>query len=287
MVELIQQSKQDSLVTTPFSKMDTISIAFNTEFIKRDLAKLDRFKSDAKSKVDKENIKALTNYLNKLLKYTKDTSRYEMVWEIRDGLPFSYPMDLIKENVYGIDTCNYIEISSDEKLVELDTSELADIIAFEMMAYDLGETHESIEKILESCGIIGLEKSSLITDIFKDDPISMYNLSKTTKITDCPYLSYESNKVHDYFNTKEFKTNEYRDVVSYSCKYANTVIANTIHKNCTRASIESKIVMICGTAVTLIIKSTNEVDIRNNLLEDVSIRAFGRKFVVEPKISIF
>lgn len=287
MIELIQKKMASNAMLSSFSKLDEVEIPINIELVHKDIDRLHVYSKDVKNKYDKANIKALISYLEKLLKFINEQSILEICWNIKDDLPVSYPMSLINEKTYGINICNYIETNADNKVVEIDLTDLADIIAFEFIARDLGETHESIEELLKTCGILGFTDSSLLTDFFKENGDDMYNLSKTMKIDDTPYMSYETHKIHDYFHSKEMKTTEYKDIVDYSCRYANTIIANNIMKNCLHHGIGCKLVMLNATNITVIVDSNDEVNIKQDIIDDISIRVFGRRFRIEPIISVF
>lgn len=287
MIEIIQQKVPTNTLSGTFTKMDEVAVSVNSELIKKDIDKLKDMLAEPKNRYDAANIKGLISYLEKLLKNILEDSTFELCWEIKDNLPQSYPLSLINEKAYGIDISNYIEVAENEKLVQMDMTDLADIIAFEIMARDLGETHESIEELLKDCGIIGFEPASLLTNFFKENGDRVYELSKSMKIGETPYYSYDTKKVHDYFSSKEFKTREYRDVVEYSCRYANTIIANTIIKNSLHCNINIKLIMLNATNITFIVNATDEVNIKNNIIEEISVRAFGRRFKIEPDIQIF
>lgn len=287
MIEIIQQKVPVNTLSGTFTKMDEVAINVNVELIKKDIERLKVMRSEPKNKYDAANIKGLIAYLEKLLKNVLEDSTFELCWEVKDNIPQSYPLSLINEKAYGIDISNYIEVAENEKLVQMDMTDLADIIAFEIMARDLGETHESIEELLKDCGIIGFEPASLLTNFFKENGDRVYELSKSMKIGETPYYSYDTKKVHDYFSSKEFKTKEYREVVEYSCKYANTIIANTIVKNSLHCNIDIKLIIVNATNITFIVNATDEVNIKNSIIEEISVRAFGRRFKIEPDIQIF
>lgn len=287
MIEIIQQKVPANTLSGTFTKMDEVSVTVNSELIKKDIDRLKGMLAEPKNRYDAANLKGLIAYLEKLLKNVLEDSTFELCWELKDNIPESYPLNIINEKVYGIDICNYIEVAENEKLVQMDMTDLADIIAFEIMARDLGETHASIEELLKDCGIIGFEPASLLTDFFKENGDRVYELSKSMKIGETPYYSYDTKKVHDYFSSKEFKTKEYRDVVEYSCKYANIIIANTIVKNSLHCNIDIKMIMLNATSITFIVNATDEVNIKNNIIEEISVRAFGRRFKIEPDIQIF
>lgn len=287
MIEIIQQKVPNVTMANPYNKMDEITIVLNKELIKNDLDRLKEFEKEPKNKYDKANIKMLIAYLEKILKNIDEESAFEICWESRENIPHTYPVDLINEKAYGIDICNYIELSEDEKLVEMNMTDLADIIAFEIMSRDLGETHDTVEKLLSNCGIIGFEPASLLTDYFKSNGDQIFKLSKSMRIGETPYYSYETKKMHDYFSSKEFKTKEYKEVVDYSCRYANTIVMNTIIKNSLHSGTEIKVIMVNATNIAFVVSTTDEVNIKQNIIDEVSVRAFGRQFKIEPDIQIF
>jgi hypothetical protein len=287
MIEIIQQKIDLGTLYNQISKMNEFSVKLNKELIAKDHERLQAMLASTKNRYDIANIKAILEYLEKLMKYTDDEANFEMCWNVKNDLAHSYPLDIINERVYGIDSCNYIEISGKEKLIEMNMTDLADMIAFEMMYKDLGETHNSIEELLKNCGIIGIEKASLLTDMFKANGDKVFELSKSMKIDETPYYSHETKKVHDYFSSRDFRKDGYRDIVDYSCRIANTIILNTIYKNATRYNINFKLLVLNATDIAFMIETEDENTIKQNLLTDISVRIFGRRFKVEPLVQIF
>lgn len=287
MIELFQHKKPDNVMTVLCGKDDEFNINMNKDIILKDREKLVEMLKKPKNKCDKQNIESLIMYLDKLLKLIGDDNTLELCWHKKDNIPLTYPIQLIKEDAYGVNACNYIEVSKGEKIITIDLKELADIISYDFMFRDLGDSHESIEKLLKNTAIISFEDSKILMDYFKSTGDNMYELSKTMKIGDTPYYSFETHKIHDYFHSRDMNTKRYRDVVDYSCKYANTIIANTIIKNSIHKCISCMVLSITPTSIVLTTNTDNEVDINSNLLEDISIRAFGRRFIINTKIEVF
>lgn len=288
MIELIQHKTSSNELITPFTKLNEISINMNKDLIKKDINRLKEEVKTTKNKYNKHNLDYLIEYLNKLLKYINSESIFELCWDANKNgeLPFTYPVQLINEPIYNINTSNYIEVGSNEKIIDIGLINLADIIAFEFMYKDLGEDHDSIEKLLHNCGIVGFEKADILLDLFKQNDDKMYELSKTMLIEDSPYKSFETNRIIDYFHTKEFKAKAYREVIEYSCRYASTVIASSIIKNTIQNNIDMKLLMVSATNIILVINTSNEIDVTKDLLDEIAVRVFGRRFIVEPIISI-
>lgn len=283
MIELIQHKFNSTELTGPFNKLDELSVSVNVELINKDIARLKDEEKNTNNSINKKNISALIKYLEKILKYVNEESKFEFCWNVdKDTIPSTYPMTLINEPLYKINFANYVELENNEHLLEIDLTDLADIIAFEFMYKDLGETHESIEELLKDCGIIGFEKASLLTDMFKVNGDKVYELSKSMWIGESPYFSLETRKVTDYFHSTTFKSKDYREAVDYSCKYANTLIAGSIIKNYIHQNIEVIPLIVSSTHIVILIKGSDEI----NIDEEISIRAFGRRFLIEPKINV-
>lgn len=284
MIELVQQKLNKNELCSNFMKTEEIAIHMNREILEHDIARIKQLKP--KNIFDRENLKAIKKYLNKLLEHINADSIFEMCWNTDGDLPYCYPMNLINEEVYGINICNYIELNANQNLLEIKYKNLADIIAFEMMYRDLGESHESIEDLLKDCGVLGYQPCSLLTDMFKECSDNIYQLSQSMKIDDTPYYMFEEKKVRDYFSSKLFKKDYYKDVVNYSCKYALTIIANELLKKSIAHNIDMKPVMLSTTTVAFIVNGSSNESIKHDILEDVSIRVFGRRFTVDPTVQI-
>lgn len=288
MIELFQHKENMHDLVNPFLKLPETEVSMSKELIQKDIDRLENEASLTKNKFNKKNIQALIEYLSKLLRQINDESVFELCWHTdKEGLPCTYPMRLINEPLYKINICNYIEVANDEKLVEMNTKDIADIISFEFMCRDLGETHETIEEALKHCGVIHLEPASILTDWFKRNGDDMYKLSKSLDIEDTPYQSVEKKLIYDYFYSKEFKTKSYKDVVDYSCRYANTIIANNLIKNSVHNNIDMKLLAVNATGIGFMVHADNELDINDKLLDTISIRSFGRRFQISPRISVY
>lgn len=287
MIELTQHGVDQKELMSPFNKLGELTININVELIKNDINRLKVELNSTKNKINKVNINALISHLNKLLKYVDEDGHLELCWDTsgkKSETPYTYPISIVNEPLYKVSTANYIELEDGEKLIEVNLSEIADMLAFEFMFKDLGETHDSIEELLNGCGIAGLVSNAVLINYFKETGDDLFRLSKSMKIDECPYASAETKKVTDYFHTKEFKASEYRDVIDYSCRYASTIIASDILREAAHFKKEVKLLEVDALTIAFIIKADDEFDI-NKLIDQVSLRVFGRKFLVNTKIS--
>lgn len=287
MIEILQHSVDDSILLAPYNKMDDIPLNMNKDIIIKDKNRLEEMLKAPVSNTDAINIKALIKYLNKLIKILDKDKNFELAWGVKNGLPVSYPLPLITEKAYGIYTANYIEVDEDEHIIEMNLHNLADLIAYSFMSRDLDETHDSIEELLKDCGILGIEDSNLILNHIAENGDTPYEFSKSFKIGNTPYYSYDTREIYDYFHSKKFHTDKYREVVDYSCRYATTIIMNSIIENSAHLGINVKPIVINTTNITFITNAKDELNIKNELIDEISIRIFGRRFKVEAGIEIF
>ena len=284
MIELLQNdciSRQTLL--NYFNSLSEFNISLNSEIIKKDIDKIQEYKLKPYNKKDKTNLIRIEQYLTKLYDRVLKEPTIEMCWKHKkelgySELPETYPIKLLTIKEYGINTSDYIE-TDNAKVLTIDTSDLADVIAFELMHKDLGETHDTIEKLLDTVGIINYYPIETLTSYFKENNEKIFNLSHSLKIESTPYWNYDKNKVSDYFHTIEVNTKEYSGIVDYSCTYANLLITYDILNKAAIKKIQCNAVAINPINITLLINSDNDdIDLKNELVDDISIRSFGRKF---------
>ena len=288
MIEIIQHKVTNNELISNINKLEEIEVTINKSMVEHDINRLKAELENSINRYDKANIKALIKHLEKIVQQLNEESKLEICWNIsKDNIPTTYPIKFINEELYKIDTSNYVEVSNEEKIVNIDIKELADIIAFEFIYKELGETHDTIEELLDKCGILGFEESKILTNKFKENNDNMFELSRSMKVSETPYLSSEDHELQDYFNTRRFKADDYKEVVEYSCMYASTLIANSILNNLNLNKIGYKLLAINPTNIVLIIDKLANNEDYHTLIDDISVRAFGRRFIVKTNIGVF
>lgn len=288
MIELVQNrhGNFEQLV----DKLSIADFTLDKELMNKDLQRFQEELQNTSNKYNKKNLEAIVKYLKKLIKFTKD-GKFELCWKIDkdDIIPSTYPIRLIYEELYNINICNYIELDTGHRFVDVDMQELADIMAFEFMYRDLGETNRSVEKLLEHCGVSTYEDSSKLTKYFdnREEYNNIFGLSKILKVEDSPYRIRDTKEMIDYFDSRRFDATTYKEVVQHSCEYANTLVVNSLVKEAAKAGVEFKLLSIDATRIQFIVSECANEFIRDILVGEVSIRSFGRKFKVQPKIGIY
>ena len=92
MVELFQHKKIDMTINY-YSKLDTVKIKLDKSVINKDINRLNTYLQDTKNKYNKDNLKALIKYLNKM----ENKNSLEICWNLRDDIPYSYPVTFIND----------------------------------------------------------------------------------------------------------------------------------------------------------------------------------------------
>ena len=285
MITIKQDLKLGDLNSTLIKNGDTI-LSLNSQAIKDDIDKYtERYNKCIKSGIvgskHAKNIKSIIEYLKKLYKKA-EKGTVSVSWGVHNNIVKSFPIEIKTVPEYKLYTTDYINVE-EEKLVYVDYTEVADIIAFELMNRDLGETHESIEEKLKNIGIVAIYDSNELTKFFKDSP---YKLSKIFKIGKSTYEVPGTNTIVDYFGNKKFDSDKYMGVVGYSCKCAMTLILeDTLHR-CIDRNLKVKVVGISDTGIYYLTDHDDSY-IKNILKNNVYVRTFGRKFEVVPDIQVF
>lgn len=303
---------ESSLASYIMDKLDKtasepMTLTINRDLVKKDLGRLAAEKELSTNMFNIKNIQKLEKHLNKLLSATSDdNSKVELSWckDNDSSIYKAYPFNFIYEPLYKINTCHYIEVGSNQKLVVLDLSSMADIIAFDYAYRDLGEDDNTIEDILKDCGMQYFEDIRILEDYFSEilgsQYRSMYELGKGIKAEDCIHLDKEGKELYDYFGKKRFKyiynKTTYKDAIKYSCAYAAMCIAGNFSKNAISIGLDLRCVMIRPNMLAFMMERVPSYyekgqvtisEIENNVLEEVGIRFFGRNFRIDTDIKIY
>lgn len=289
----------DKVIQNVFNnKLVEFEVGVDVEKVRADIEKLKKLKADTKNKINEKNIDICIKELERLEKLIdKETNKVEIGWSAKDGLAYSYPFNMITDRGYGIDCEKYFKPGEKQKLLELDYSQLSQIIAFELISEELGESIESIDELTETAGIGSINEASILTDNFEDD---MLELSKVFKIGISPYITGDKEYIEDYFNRKKFKLKTYfkfkndkeaietyRDVVKYSCKYALSVIAATmIDKMISLGYTGIKLIGISDSKILFILEDKEDVgyNLKDYIDNDIVVRSFGKLYRIDNLI---
>lgn len=268
-------------------KYGTTEVSLNKQLIEDDIKKLTKELARVednrifKTSMHKKNLKAIISYLENLSKKA-DKESITINWGLDKNVIRSYPIEIKNIPEYKIMSTDYINLDN-QKMICLDYTELADIIAYELMYRDLGETNEAIEEKLKNIGIITVNNSNKINSLY--DGESPYKLSNITYIESSPYLIPDDEEIQDYFGNKRFKATSYREVVSYSCRSAIAIILEELLRR--QTSTKFKICGVFENYLYLMVGNNMTQNQINNLVESVCIRAFGRKIEVKPKVQVY
>lgn len=280
MIQIQQDTQGLNGIETVIGKMGEVSINIDIDSLKSDIDAMELKLTKPFSSKDKKNIKAIRERLNKILNRTEDGT-LEIIWNVDNGTLKAYPFDLVHIPEYNIEMTDYVSVG-DEHLVRVSYRDVLEIIALDMVYRELGETLVSMEEKLEDIGITVIHPSCELTKHFDENAL---NLSKVLRISNSSYCSADGREIYDYFGQKAFKSDFYRDVVGYSVKRALTIITSSILKVLNSHGIKYKLCSISESGIYFI--TDTEVEIDKIINESAVVRAFGRKFEVKPKVTVF
>lgn len=287
MIKINQHMKGYDFTYPNFTEAEPFTLKFSAELLDKDIAKIKEQLSKAKNKFNIANLKQILDYLTKTRKKVVD-GEVEIGWIYNKNSMYTYPVELKTVTEYNIDATDYIELHN-EKMIKLDFIDLIDIMAFEYIHRDLGYEHQDIENLLEKCGISGSVSTSIMTKFFEEESLSPFYLSLTAKMEDSPYIDSVNRTIKSYFGTDEFDIrkieSKYNSVINKSSKMVLDVIANDIFTTCLKKDIEIKLVSIGETNITFIVKDDTDINI-DELLENSTMRIFGRNFEIKPDIRV-
>lgn len=280
MINIQQDTADISGVEQLLNKNGDINLTLDIDEIEKDINIL--MEKEPISRVDKKNINSVIAYLDNLIKRA-DGNNILLTWIMEDGLLKSYPVEFIHIPEYNIEMTDYIHINNGY-LVRVDYKNVYNIIALDMIYRDLGESMESMETKLDNLGITGIYPDNELLKYFDEN---IYELSKQLKISDSPYASKDKKNNIEYFGRKRFDGKYYRDMVEYSIKHALTIITKSILFKLSGFNIDFKLFSISDSGVYFITTYEDKKLVESTVSESIVVRAFGRKFEVKPRITMF
>jgi len=300
MIRIIQQQLNRDKRNKVYENMGAITLNLDVGEVIKDIGFLERYKPHGKA--DLKNASRILDYLDKITDLVDENSNISITWNKRYyNIPDSSPIRFIDEPLYKVNTCNYIIVPPKKRIIELDMIDLADLMTAEIMQNDLfindsgnnnmQAVNKYAEELLKDYSIIGaVDSTEFLKKIRDDNPEGIYQMSRWMRFSSSPYYSYEIGRnsvfgkrvLNSYFyDGAKFDAEYYNEVVDYSCKYANFIVADYVIEN----NKFAKLIMIGPTRITFMVDDDNMELIDKN--EDITVRAFGRNFIVKPKITVY
>lgn len=248
----------------------------------------DKIKTTGISKSHKNNLEQIQKYLENLSKTVDSEGGIELTWKYTKGRLSCSPISLLNCRPYKINAVDYINVGC-QTLFQIDYKDVYELIAFEMMYRDIGETHESMEERLKNIGILTVSPSRIITDIF--DGESPVEMSRYMKISDSPYATDNGRLSWDYFYSAggeqtAFQSMTYKECTDKTFEIITLILTKSILGNFIKCGIQAQVCAIDTDGFYIISTPDSREAIEKNL-DSVVVRIFGRKFEVKPKIRTF
>lgn len=265
-----------------FNKLSSSQFTFNTQLIKDDLARLNKLLTGDISDIRKNNIELTTSYLKRLLAKA-EKGDIKLSWVYHDNKLSSHPIEMASIKNLSVESVDYITIKQG-KMVYVDYIKMCNLIAYEIMYKDYGDSFSTLENKLSNLGIITVYPYTTLENIVPND---VYDMSKVMKVEESPYLMHGDSGMCTYFGAEVRDKTYYRDVVDISCREAILIILTSLLLKLQDLSIKFNLCGLSDSGFYLLLDCSDEYNIEHLVKENVIVRAFGRKFEVEPSVQIY
>ncbi len=259
-----------------------VEYTFNTHAIQDDIDKVNEWAKDSYTTLRMENLKKVKVYLEGLLKKAQKGS-FNVDWVLSGNKIVSMPVEIRRLKLYNIQATDYINLDK-ESILALDYTELLNIISYEISHRDFDMSTEEIEEKLEDIGIITVYDSQILKDIIDK---RAYDKSLVMRVGETAYMSPNHKQIYTYFGDKLDFDGMYRKVIEESCATAISIIVNNILNKVSTNGYNIKICGIFEDSIYLMLPDGRNTVVESDLAAPVTIRAFGRKFEVKPKVQVY
>jgi hypothetical protein len=286
MVTIEQGMKIDNTSYKSILKQEDVNIKVNSSMVEKDISRLNDMKSATNNIYDIVNIKRVLEALNGVYEWISADNEIDIKWVLKNGRLETDPINIKNIEEYNIDINNYIEVEDDTEVIEVDTSDVLKMIAFEMMYRDIGEDNKSIEELLSKCSILGVNKDNPLIEYINNEHKEILRLTDVLRIDQSPYCC-GNGKIRNYYCTKVYKSDGYREVTRDNNYITNVIIANEILAQSNKNKIGIKLVSISNRKIIFIIRDEDKEVIMKTIPDKVNLRVFGRIFRVGLKINLY
>lgn len=230
------------------------------------------------------NMKYITNYMKKFNKYVKDDGKFEFCWVCEKDQLRSYPIQMVNMEDYLVNPAYWVNIGINEKMYNIEISNIKNIISFEYIYREIGYSLSDIENKLRDLGIAGFNSSSKLIDRIENLK-SMYSIGKNKRVVDTPYKSLKKDHIMSYLgNEYSTKGKTYQEIIEISCKEIISLIASNLALNVDKKLNSIKIISIGIDGFTIMCDSDINI---YDYIETIVIRSFGRQFLLETRVEEF
>lgn len=275
---IINEEKTRNLVENQV----TLHLKINLQLLNDDIDRLKKMIDKTKSPVMLKNIKMTIKYLEGIRKKA-NKSTISLDWTVINNKVVARPFEMRKIDMLDINTTDYV-VLDDKTLVNIDYSDVINAIALELGHRDFCLDSSDIEKRLKDISIISVNDINILKErgILEDD---MAVALMSSRIEDTPYRSDDTNERYDYFGNNVGEGTDYRDMIESSINCAMQKLVYNTFNTASQIGIDIYVCGVYENSMAFIMDNDKVEALKNKLENDkVTIRVFGRKFEVTPKI---
>ena len=284
MILLRQDSKIDKQkLESLLHKYGKLTYNFSTQLISDDIDKMTELENNAHTAHRLENTKRTKGYLEGLYKKASN-GEFKAEWVLSGNKISALPVEIRKIKMYDIRATDYI-IKKNEAIMYLDYTELLNIIAFEISYKDFGVNEEDIEDKLKDIGIITQYKSEVLKSVLTE--CGTFDKMLNMRVEDTIYMSSDKKSLYTYYMDKVLSDKTYRKVAEETAYTTMSIITQNLLSRASSLGLGIKLGGVFEDSIVIILPDGRNARIESELNISVIVRAFGRKFVVEPKIQVY
>lgn len=263
------------------SKSNECYVRVDLEHVEDDIDRYTRMYGNSTGKNDRANIGFIIGHLRRLRRLAKEGDLM-LTWGLNNGIIESLPIDMINMAPYKMSTTDYVAVE-DSRMIEIEFYDVANAIAFDIMSYDLGYTHDSLQELLKDINIITPYNISVLSKIIGPQ---CYMDSYRMLFEKSPYYDLGEMELLNFTRDRGFVSKSYREVVEESCKTAAVTIWASVFDKLVRTGEQPRICGVYETSIFIAVPGELEYDF-SKLAEDILMTVCGRKFVAQPRIMVY
>ena len=292
MITLEHENRNLSGYTSMLNKLKKNSLKINPFMIDEDIKRLKSMLKRPFNTSDRANIEGIIKYITNLGHSLDENDCLTLNWVCDKGRTKSSPVSMEAYPQYGIRSYDYI-LLEDKNMVKVDFTDVYKILAFEMMHRDMGLETMEVDSMLDDVGIATVVPSEKIISIVDKNCPDILDCSKKFMISDSQFASPYGRLSWDYFGFahnefEAFKSGRYADCVGYSIDAAASIINRSIIEKLLSTGVDFNICYLGEYGLHYMIDGSVNVQnlIDRKCFDSVIIRSFGRRFEVNPKITV-
>lgn len=259
----------------------------NTELIKADRERLNKYMERTGNKHNKINIMRILNYLDMFERSLLGNKLKLNFSYNKEELLVTTPVNLMNFEDYNVRMCDYL-VAEDGEFVRVDFEDIRNILAFELGKEDLGFSFERLESELADLNVVTPHEIDRLKEVWETEiGKRVYEEVMVMAAEESCYYNKAKDEIYDYLQHKKFDGNKYYEALDYSCRRVMTVIAGSLMSTLSNG-IRYKLCEVTSQGITLYsVDRESTKYIEKELKKSIIVTCVGRKFLVNGNVTVY